>query len=136
MAFVIRNAVVKLDGTDVSSYVSSVSVDMAAADIDSTAMGAGGRQHMAGIRDDKFTLTAFSDFGASGLHSIVNAKFVAAGTLSVVVYPSGSTVSSSNPSFTGYCPLLTYSPVSGNVGDAATTTLDLPVSGTITVATS
>ena len=136
MAYVIRNAVVQLDGTDISTYISSVAVDMTAADVRVTAMGAGGEQHLAGIRDDSFTFTAFTGFGASTLHSVVNAKFVAAGTLEVVVYPSGNTVGTANPKFTGYCPLLTYSPTSGAIGDAATTTLTLPVNGTITVATS
>ena len=136
MAYVLRNAVVQLDGTDISTSIQSVAVDMSAADVNVTAMGAGGQQHLAGIRDDKFTFTAFSAFGASTLHSIVNAKFVAAGTLEVVVYPSGNTVGTLNPKFTGYCPLLTYNPVSGAVGDAAMTPLEMPVNGTITVATS
>ena len=135
MAFVLRNCFVKLDGTDVSNLISSVEVAMTAADVNTTAMGAGGNQHLAGIRDDRFTFTAFSDFGASGLHSIVNAKFQAAGTLAVVVYPNTSTVSATNPSFTGSCPLLTYTPIGGAIGDAATTTLELPVNGTISVAT-
>jgi hypothetical protein len=136
MAYVFRNAVVQLDGTDISTSIQSVAVDMAAADVNVTAMGAGGQQHLAGIRDDKFTFTAFSSFGASTLHSVVNAKFVAAGTLEVVVYPSGNTVGTANPKFTGYCPLLTYNPVSGAVGEAAMTPLEMPVNGTITVATS
>ena len=136
MAYVFRNAVVQLDGTDISTSIQSVAVDMAAADVNVTAMGAGGQQHLAGIRDDKFTFTAFSSFGASTLHSVVNAKFVAAGTLEVVVYPSGNTVGTANPKFTGYCPLLTYNPVSGAVGEAAMTPLEMPVNGTITAATS
>jgi len=136
MAYVLRNAIVQLDGTDVSTSIESVSVEMSAADVKTTAMGAGGEQHLAGIRDDKFTFNAYSAFGASTLHSVVNAKFVAAGTLEVVVFPNGSTVGTGNPSFTGYCPLLTYNPVSGAVGDAAMTPLEMPVNGTITVATS
>jgi hypothetical protein len=136
MAYVLRNAVVQLDGTDISTSISQVEVAMTAADVNVTAMGAGGQQHLAGIRDDSFTFTAFSAFGASTLHSVVNAKFVAAGTLEVIVFPSGSTAGTLNPKFIGYCPLLTYTPVGGAVGDAATTPLTLPVNGTITVATS
>jgi len=135
-AFVLRNAFVTLDGTDVSSFVKEVHVDMTADDVDVTAMGAGGHQHLAGIRNDKFTLVAYSNFGASSLDSIVQAKFTAAGTLAVLVQPNGSTVGTLNPKYTGGCPLLTYSPVGGNVGDAAMTPLELPVNGTITPATS
>jgi len=136
VAFVLRNAVVKLDGTDVSNLIREVTVAMTAADVNTTSMGAGGNQHLAGIRDDSFSLTAYSDFTASGLHSIVNTKFVAAGTLQVEVYPNTSTASTTNPHFIGYAPLLSYTPIGGAVGDAAMTPLTLPVSGTITVATS
>jgi len=136
MAFVLRNAIVQLDGTDISTSIESVSVEMSAADVRTTAMGAGGEQHLAGIRDDKFTFNAYSAFGANTLHSLVNAKFVAAGTMEVIVFASGSTAGTLNPKFIGYCPLLTYNPVSGAVGEAAMTPLEMPVNGTITVATS
>lgn len=135
MAFVLRNCVIGLDGTDVSTLIKEVSVEMSADEIEVTAMGAGGHQRLAGIRDDKFTFTAFSNFASNSLHSIINAKFVAAGTIEVKVTPNTSTVGTTNPLFIGYCPLLTYNPVSGNVGDAAMTPLSMPVSGTITVST-
>ena len=141
MAFVLRNCLVWLDGTDISTAMDSVAVDMSAADVDVTAMGAGGRQHLAGIRDDKFTFNAFVGFGAATLDSLVSSKFSSAGTLKVVVWPNvggayGSTTGTANPAYLGFCPLLTYSPVSGKVGDPAMTALDLPVSGTITTLTS
>lgn len=133
MAFVLRNCIIGFDGTDISNLIKEVHVDMAADDVDTTAMGAGGKGHLAGIRDDKFTFVAYSNFAASSLHSIVNGKFVAAGTIEVKVTASGSTLSATNPLFIGYCPILSYTPVGGAVGDAAMTTLDMPVSGTITV---
>ena len=133
MAFVLRDVRVGFDGTDVSNLIAEVSVELSANDVDVTAMGAGGKQHLAGIRDDKFTFTAFSNFASNSLHSIVSAKFIAAGTIEVKVTPSGSTISATNPIFIGYCPQLTYNPVSGHVGDAAMTPLTMPASGTITV---
>lgn len=135
MAFVLRDVRVGFDGVDVSTLIKEVSVELSADDVDVTAMGAGGKQHLAGIRDDKFTFTAYSNFSASSLHSIVNAKFVAAGTIEVKVTAAGSTISATNPLFIGYCPQLTYNPVSGAVGDAAMTPLTMPASGTVTVAT-
>lgn len=136
MAFVIRNANVVLDGVNVSNAITEVSVEMKADDVDTTAMGAGGKQRLAGIRDDKFTFTGLTSFGANTLDAVISPKFVAAGTLEVIVYTNGSTASTAAPRWIGYCPLLTYSPLSGKVGDAAMTPLELPVSGTITQATS
>jgi hypothetical protein len=134
-AFVLRNVIVGIDGVDLSDHIKEVQVVMTAADIDVTAMGAGGKQHLAGIRDDSFTFTAYSDFAASKIHATINPKFSAAGTVEVKVTPSGSTIGTANPVFIGYCPVLTYTPVGGAVGDAAMTPLSMPANGTITVAT-
>ncbi len=133
MAYVIRNGIVAVDGTNISSLIREVSVELSADDVDVTAMGSGGKGHLAGIRDDRFTFTAYSDFSASGLHSILSAKFVSAGTFEVKVTPSGSTISATNPLFIGYCPALSYNPVSGAVGDAAMTPVTMPANGTITI---
>lgn len=134
--YVLRNAGVAFDGVDVSTLIREVAVECAAAEVSFTAMGAGGEQRSAGIRDDKFTFTAYSDFAPAKLHATIASKFVAAGTIEVKVTPSQSgTVGEANPLFVGYVPLLTYSPVSGAVGDAAMTPLEMPVSGTITFAT-
>jgi hypothetical protein len=133
--FVLRNVIVGIDGTNASSMIKEVSVELSADDVDVTAMGSGGKGHLAGIRDDKFTFTAYSDFTASGLHALLNAKFVSAGTYEVKVTASGSTIGTANPLFIGYCPALTYNPISGAVGDAAMTPVEMPANGTITVAT-
>lgn len=132
-AFVLRNVVVGIDGTDVSNHIREVTVAMSAAEVPVTAMGAGGVQRMAGIRDDRFTFSAFSDFAASQIHSLINTKFAAAGTFEIKVTSNTSTISATNPVFIGYCPALSYNPISGAVGDAAMTPLDFPVNGTITV---
>ena len=135
MAFVIRNGKVGIDGTDITSLIREVSVELTADDVDVTALGAGGHGHLAGIRDDKFTFTAYSDFTASGLHSVLSSKFVSAGTYEVKVTPSGSTIGTANPLFIGYCPALSYNPISGAVGDAAMTPVEMPANGTITIST-
>ena len=140
MAFVLRNAVVKLDGTDVSSLVRDVSIEMAYDDVDVTSMGAIAKAFIAGLREDKITLQAYSSFGASGLHTLIGSKFQAAGTVQIQIWPNengaGSTTGTLNPVFTANCALLTYNPLSGAVGDAAMTPLELPLSsGTISIAT-
>lgn len=135
MAFVLRNVVVGIDGVDLSDHVREVGVEMTAADVSTTAMGAGGEGHLAGIRSDRFTFTMYSDFSASKVHATINPKFASAGTFEVKVTASGSTIGTTNPLFIGYCPALSYNPVSGGVGDAAMTPIEMPVNGTITVAT-
>ncbi len=133
--FVLRNCVISVDGVLISSLVKEVSVELTADDVDVTVMGSGGKGHLAGIRDDKFTFNAYSDFTANGIHQVFSSKFVSAGTYEVKVAASGSTIGTANPMFIGYCPALTYTPVGGAVGDAAMTPLEMPANGTITIAT-
>lgn len=134
-AFVLRNCKVGIDGVDLSDAVREVTVALTAADVDVTAMGAGGQQHLAGIRDDSFELVMYSDFASARVHATINPKFVAGGTVAIEVIHSGSTPGTTTPRFSGYCPVLTYSPVAGAVGDAGMTTITLPVNGTVTVST-
>lgn len=136
MAFVLKNVKVGIDGVDFSTAVREVSVETTAAEVSTTAMGAGGEQRIAGIRDDRFTFTVYSDFAASGFHATFNAKFVAAGTLAIEVIANTSTISATNPRFSGYCIPLNYTPISGAVGDAAMMQIEVPVSGTIATTTS
>src|SRR3954468_15768049 len=110
MAFVLRNATVAFDGVNLSTSIQEVEVAMSAADVSTTAMGAGGEQRLAGIRDDKFTFKALSTFGAAAINGLLGAKFIAAGTIEVKVTANGTTVSATNPLYIGYCAPLTYSP--------------------------
>lgn len=134
--YVIKNPSVTINGTDVSDHIREVNVMMSAEDVDVTASGAGGKQHLQGIRDDRFELVALSDFAASQLDSIVYPLFSGASIFAVVVWPNSTVTSSSNPKFTGSsCILVEYNPVSGKIGDAAETPLTIPVNGTISKAT-
>ncbi len=135
--FVLRNCYVAIGGNNVSDHIREVTVQLTADDVDVTAMGAGGHGHLAGIRDDKFTMTAYSDFNSS-LDQIVFPIFNSAvGTTIVDVGANGSTVGVTNPFYSGYnCSLLTYTPIGGAVGAAAMTPLEWVLNGTITRRTS
>lgn len=136
-SFVLKNAYVLLGGVDLSDHVKEVHVDLTAGDVDVTAMGAGGRTHLAGLRDDKITLTMYSDFASAKVDAVLRPVFYNAGTITCSVAAVSSTVSATNPVFSGTFQLLTYSPIGGAVGDAAMTPVELvPYSGTISAATS
>lgn len=136
--FVIRNGFVSIGGTDVSDKIQQVTVEMTYDAVEVTAMGAGAHQTLAGLRADKFTLNAFSDFDSStGLDKVVWPIFTAAATTTVICAPAGGTVSATNPFYSGTVSLLTYNPINGAVGDASQTPLEfVTVGATITRATS
>jgi hypothetical protein len=134
--FVLRNCWIRINNVDLSDHISEVTVNATAADVDVTAMGAGGHQRILGIRDDSFELTAFSDFAAGKVDATLWPLFVAnagAGSLFLVeVAAEGSTITSTNPKYSGTCILTEYTPIAGAVGDASMTPVTLPVNGTIT----
>ena len=130
--FVLQNAWTKINGVDLSDHMSEVTVHMSAADVDVTAMGAGGHQHLLGIRDDSFEFTAFSDFAAGKIDATLWPLFAGGSIFLVEVAANGSAISATNPKFSGSCILTQYEPIAGGVGDASTTKIPMPVQGTIT----
>lgn len=133
--FVLRNAAVKINSIEVSDHVTEVEVNMSADDVDVTAMGAGGHQRLAGIRDDSFKLTVLSDFSASSIDQTIWPLFNGSSLFLVEVWANGTTSSATNPKYSGTCILTEYDPIAGKIGDAATTPLTLPVNGVISRAT-
>jgi hypothetical protein len=134
--FVLRNAAVRIASTDFSDHVSEVTVNLTAADVSTTAMGAGGEERLAGIRDDSFELTMFSDFASASVDAVLQAQMYGSSLFLVEVWAAGTTTAATNPKYSGTAILLEYQPIAGSVGDASMTTLQLPVNGTISRATS
>ena len=69
---------------------------------------------------------------AEGAASVDATLFPLLNTLAtVVVVPTSSTVSATNPSYTATCLVNQYSPFNNSVGDIATLSVTWPTSGTV-----
>jgi hypothetical protein len=124
MGYVLTDASVTISGTTVSTFIREVDVQMNVEDVDLTAMGATSRNHGAGLRDDRMTFTAFSDYTAvTGLDAICNPLLGSSTGATIVVKPTSSAASSSNPTYTMVGVLFEYHPIQGEVGAAAMTPL-------------
>lgn len=130
-AFVLKNAYVTINGNAISDHVRECTVQMTADDVDVTAMGAGGHAHLAGLRDDRFTFSMYSDFAAGSVDELVSGTFRAAGNFTIHVAANGSVVTATNPMYVGTCQLLTYTPIGGAAGAVAMTPLEFVCIGTI-----
>jgi hypothetical protein len=129
---VLTNANVTLGGTDVSSYVASVTLNISVNEVETTAFGSGATTRVGGLQDNSVTLDMHQDYSAiEGLvYPLIGS------TTSLVVKPNGTAVGTANPSYT-MTPLVTeWTPVNGAVGELATASVTWPVSGTVTKATS
>ena len=121
--FVLKDAVITVDGDDISDHVSSVTIETTRDEVDVTAFGASNREILAGLGDATITLEVFQDFASNEIdqnmfiHSIEDSPF------EVTVKPAASTTSATNPEYSMQALLYNYSPIAGAVGEASTTTL-------------
>ncbi len=120
MAIVMSNDVtLSVGGTDLSDNVQSIVVSQDAEDLDGTGMGASSRAHVRGLRDDRIEVTFLQDFAASQVDATLAALYTSTG-FAIVVKPTSSAVSSTNPSYTMTGILLNYQPINATVGEIST----------------
>lgn len=129
--FVLKDAVITVDGTDLSDHFSAVTIEDTADEVDFTAFGPGGyREFGAGLKDATITGTAFQDFAAGEVDAVLAPLYASGGTFGVTVKATSAGVSGSNPLYSMTCRLFSFSPIAGGVGDASTTDITFRNAGT------
>lgn len=129
---------ITVNGTNLSSALQSVSIDVSADEVETTAFGSGFRTRLPGLKTGSVTLNFFQDFAASSVDSTLWGLFNSTGTATyatVVVLPTSSAVGAGNPAYTAVCVVTQYQPYSASVGDIATLSVTWPTTGTVTRAT-
>ena len=129
------NAYVLVNGVDLSDHVDTATLTLARDDVDVTAMGAFGHQHIASLENDKVDLIFFQDYGASKVDATLFPLFHAGTAFAFKMAGNGSTISGSNPSYSGTVTLMDYSPLGGKVGVAAMSPVSLVFNGTVSEGT-
>lgn len=125
---------VTVNGTNLSTNLNSVELSIEADDLETTAFGSEWRSRIGGLKTGSVTLSFLQDFGAGSVDATLFPLFNTLAT--VVITPTSSTVSSTNPSYTAVALVNQYMPFASSVGDIATLSVTWPTSGTITRATS
>jgi hypothetical protein len=130
--FVLTDVKTTINGVNFSDHLASVTIDLTADEVETTSFGGSGfRTRVGGLKDGSITLSFHNDFGTSGSDAVdatIWSLFNTAAT--VVVTPTSSAVSPSNPSYSGLFLVSQVNPVSGSVGDLATRDVTWPVAGT------
>lgn len=130
---VLTDVTTTIGGTDYSANINQVEISVSADEVETTAFGSQWRTSASGLRSGTFTVSFHQDYAAAGIDSALWALFGSAST--VVVKPTGTAVSSSNPSYTFVVNVNNLTPVSGAVGDLAVANVTWPISGAVTRAT-
>jgi len=131
--FVLTDVKTTINGTNFSDHLASVVIDLSADELETTAFGGSGfRTRVGGLKDGSITLSFHNDFGTSGSDAVDSTIYNLFNTnATVVVTPTSSAVSASNPSYTGVFLVSQINPISGSVGDLSTRDVTWPLgSGT------
>ena len=119
--FVMKDAVVTVDGVNLSDHVSEVSMETERDEVDVTAMGANNRVFVAGLGDATMTVTFFQDFAAAEVDATLWPLSTSNTAFVVSIKASSAATSATNPLFSMTALMYGYSPLSGGIGDASST---------------
>jgi hypothetical protein len=83
---------------DVSDQCTACTVTVGQESLDATVFGNTGRSMVGGLQSVEVTMTLFLSYGASEVEAMI-AAIVGTGTTNMVISPSGTTESASNPEY-------------------------------------
>ena len=113
----------------ISDDIASVTLDITADEVETTAFGSSYRSRIGGLKDASVSLDFHQDFGAGAVDSLL---FPLMGSVvAVKIAPTSGTVTATNPEYRFNALVTQYQPFAGAVGDLATLSVTWPVSGEV-----
>jgi hypothetical protein len=123
---VLTNVAVTFGTTDLSSYVTSVTLGSTYDVVETTAFGNTARTRVAGLADNSVTFEFNQDYAAGALEATIYPTLGTA--VSITVRP----VAGSSPAYSFSALVSEWTPLNGAVGELATASVTWPISGVIT----
>ena len=106
--------------TDLSDQANQVTLTIGQDSLEATAFGDTGHKYVGGLQSVEVAITFFLSYGATEVEAIL-ASCVGTGTTTLVISPSGTTESATNPEYTiTNCMLESFTPINSTVGELAT----------------
>lgn len=134
MAVYLSNGVVlTVNAVDLSTLVSSVTINRSFDELEVTAMGDSGHKFVKGLEASSITIDFFNDEATAKTLQTLQAVWGTSTT--VTVKQTSAAVSATNPLYTMSCLVNNLTPVNGAVGDLSTQSVTWNVNGTIAVTT-
>jgi hypothetical protein len=123
---VLTNVAVTFGTTDISSYVTSVTLGSTYDVVETTAFGNTARTRVAGLADNSVALEFNQDYATSALEATIYPTLGTA--VSITVRP----VAGVSPAYSFSALVSEWTPLNGAVGELATASVTWPISGVIT----
>lgn len=121
---------VSYNGTDLTAFVRSVTINQEYDAQEITAAGATAKAYLPGLRDDTIDVEFYQSFAASEVDQTINSLLGSTTGATLVVQSNSATVASTAPKWTLLGSPYTYNPIDGSVGDPSMTKITFrPVAG-------
>ena len=130
MKFAATDFDITIGGTDFSDSLAAVTLDVSREQLEITAFGDSARRYIGGLQDSSVTISLHQDFASGSVDSTIWSNL--GGTVAIVLKPTSSAVSATNPSYSFNALVVQSTPFASNVGDLATMDVTWPVDGAIT----
>jgi hypothetical protein len=128
---------VDIGGTDVSSFVRSVTINVNRSEEDISAMGDSWSEFTIGRGEWDVTLELWQSFYTSEVDATLWPLLNAPGSgVTITIIPDGTSATAVNPSYSGTVFATGYTPMDGSFDENLSTSISLRGSGTLTRATS
>ena len=117
--------------TDISAYVTSITLSSSAAEVATTSMGSSAVTRIQGLIDNSITMELQQDYPT--IEKLFFDAFTAGTAVPMTVKPNGTAAASStNPQYAFSVLPTAHEMVKGAIGDLATMSITFPISGVIT----
>ena len=136
MAVYLSNGVVlTVNAVDLSTLVSSVTINRSFDELEVTAMGDSGHKFVKGLEASSITIDFFNDEATSKTLQTLNSSSVWGNSVTVTAKQTSAITSPTNPLYTMSCLVNNTTPINGAVGDISTQSVTWNVNGTIAITT-
>ena len=136
MSVYLSNGVVlTVNAVDLSSLVSSCTINRTFDELETTSMGQSGHTFVKGLEASSITIDFFNDEASSKTLQTLNSSSVWGNNVVVTAKQTSAATSATNPRYTMTCLFNNTPPINGAVGDLSMQSVTWNVSGTIAITT-
>lgn len=129
-SLILTNPKIVINSVDLTVHVDQVTIEQNYADIDVSTFGTTSKLHLAGLSDNKFTISFLQDFALGSVDATIFP--LVGGTTAVSVQPVNAATSSTNPVYTFTAVVLDWKPIDAAVGAVSKIAASWPISGAVT----
>ena len=131
--YLANTGILTVNAVDLSTLVTSVTINRAADELEITALGDSGHRYIKGLEASSITIDFINDSASSKTLQTLQTNW--GSNVAVTFKQVDAVVSATNPLYTMTCLINNITPVNGAVADLSTQSVTWNVSGTIAITT-